>query len=126
MSDLDLVPWIALAVAAGVFVLLFARLVWSGAWSFRLAVGLAAVVLLALGWAVGPGLVREVGEAWRAVRGLEFVRPWWLLMFACVPTVFLMISNHFPTATYGNRYGLATMAVLIVAGWSAAAVLRRA
>jgi uncharacterized membrane protein len=46
--------------------------------------------------------------------------------FIVVPTVFLMISNHFPTATYGNRYSLATMAVLIVAGWCAAAILRRA
>lgn len=46
--------------------------------------------------------------------------------FIVVPTVFLMISNHFPTATYGNRYSLATMAVLIVAGWCAAALLRRA
>jgi uncharacterized membrane protein len=45
--------------------------------------------------------------------------------FIVVPTVFLMISNHFPTATYGNRYALATMAVLIVAGWCAAAVLRK-
>lgn len=46
--------------------------------------------------------------------------------FIVVPTVFLMISNHFPTATYGNRYGLATMAVLIVIGWCTAAILRRA
>jgi uncharacterized membrane protein len=46
--------------------------------------------------------------------------------FIVVPTVFLMISNHFPTATYGNRYSLATMAVLIVAGWCAAGILRRA
>ena len=45
--------------------------------------------------------------------------------FIVVPTVFLMISNHFPTATYGNRYGLATMIVLIVVGWCAAAILRR-
>ncbi len=46
--------------------------------------------------------------------------------FIVVPTVLLMISNHFPTATYGNRYSLSTMAVLIVIGWCAAAVLRRA
>jgi uncharacterized membrane protein len=45
--------------------------------------------------------------------------------FIVVPTVFLMISNHFPTATYGNRYSLATMLVLIVLGWCAAAILRR-
>ena len=46
--------------------------------------------------------------------------------FIVVPTVFLMISNHFPTATYGNRYSLVTMAALIVVGWCAAAILRRA
>jgi uncharacterized membrane protein len=45
--------------------------------------------------------------------------------FIVVPTVFLMISNHFPTATYGNRYSLLTMAALIVVGWCAAAILRR-
>ena len=45
--------------------------------------------------------------------------------FIVVPTVFLMISNHFPTATYGNRYSLVTMAALIVVGWCAAAILRR-
>jgi uncharacterized membrane protein len=45
--------------------------------------------------------------------------------FIVVPTVMLMISNHFPTATYGSRYPLVTMGVLIVAGWCAAALLRR-
>jgi uncharacterized membrane protein len=45
--------------------------------------------------------------------------------FIVVPTVFLMISNHFPTATYGNRYSVAVLAVLIVIGWCAAAILRR-
>jgi uncharacterized membrane protein len=37
--------------------------------------------------------------------------------FIVVPTVLLMISNHFPTATYGSDYALTTMSVLIVAGW---------
>jgi uncharacterized membrane protein len=46
--------------------------------------------------------------------------------FIVVPTVFLMISNHFPTATYGNRHSLITIAALIVLGWFAAAILRRA
>jgi hypothetical protein len=36
-----------------------------------------------------------------------------------------MISNHFPTATYGNHYAVPILAALIVAGWGAAAVLRR-
>jgi uncharacterized membrane protein len=45
--------------------------------------------------------------------------------FMVVPTVFIMISNHFPTATYGSTYSLATLAVLILIGWTAAAVIRR-
>jgi uncharacterized membrane protein len=45
--------------------------------------------------------------------------------FMAVPTVFIMISNHFPTATYGNHYGLFVLSALILAGWGAAAVIRR-
>ena len=46
--------------------------------------------------------------------------------FLAVPTTFLMISNHFPTATYGNHYAVAILGALILVGWSAAAWLRRA
>jgi uncharacterized membrane protein len=45
--------------------------------------------------------------------------------FLAVPTAFIMISSHFPTATYGNRYGLIILAGLILLGWLAASVLRR-
>jgi uncharacterized membrane protein len=45
--------------------------------------------------------------------------------FMAVPTVLLMISNHFPTATYGSRYSVATLGMLILVGWGAAAILRR-
>jgi uncharacterized membrane protein len=45
--------------------------------------------------------------------------------FMVVPTVAIMISNHFPTATYGNEYALTVLGVLILLGWVAAAVLRR-
>jgi uncharacterized membrane protein len=45
--------------------------------------------------------------------------------FMAVPTAFIMISSHFPTATYGHRYGLVVLAALILVGWLAAAVLRR-
>jgi hypothetical protein len=37
-----------------------------------------------------------------------------------------MISNHFPTATYGNHYAIAVLGALILVGWGAAGVLRRA
>ncbi len=46
--------------------------------------------------------------------------------FLVVPVVFIMISSHFPVATYGNRYGWLILAGLILAGWAAAAILRRA
>jgi uncharacterized membrane protein len=46
--------------------------------------------------------------------------------FLAVPTTFIMISNHFPTATYGNHYAVAVLGALILLGWGAAGVLRRA
>jgi len=46
--------------------------------------------------------------------------------FLAVPTTFIMVSNHFPTATYGNHYAVLVLGVLILVGWAAAAVLRRA
>jgi uncharacterized membrane protein len=46
--------------------------------------------------------------------------------FLVVPATFIMISNHFPTATYGNHYALPILGALILVGWGAAALLRRA
>lgn len=46
--------------------------------------------------------------------------------FMAVPTTFIMISNHFPTATYGNHYAIEVLGALILLGWGAAALLRRA
>lgn len=46
--------------------------------------------------------------------------------YLAIPTVFLMISSHYPTATYGNHYAIAVLAALILAGWGVAALLRRA
>jgi uncharacterized membrane protein len=44
--------------------------------------------------------------------------------FMAVPVVFLMISNHFPVATYGNRYSWEILVALIVVGWVAAKLIR--
>jgi len=44
--------------------------------------------------------------------------------FIVVPVVFIMISNHFPVATYGNQYNWVVLAALIIAGWIAAAIIR--
>jgi uncharacterized membrane protein len=42
-----------------------------------------------------------------------------------VPVVFLMISNHFPVGTYGNRYGWEILTALVLIGWAAAKFIRQ-
>jgi uncharacterized membrane protein len=44
--------------------------------------------------------------------------------FLAVPVVFLMLSNHFPVATYGNRYGWQVLVALVLAGWVAGKLIR--
>ncbi|HXM36391.1 MAG TPA: urate hydroxylase PuuD [Pyrinomonadaceae bacterium] len=46
--------------------------------------------------------------------------------FMAVPVVFIMISNHFPGVTYGERNGWAVLAALILLGGIAAKFIRRA
>jgi len=46
--------------------------------------------------------------------------------FMAVPVVFIMISNHFPGVTYGERYNWAILSLLILVGWIAAKFVRRA
>ncbi len=46
--------------------------------------------------------------------------------FMAVPVVFIMISNHFPGVTYGERYGWVILSILILLGWIAAKFIRRA
>jgi uncharacterized membrane protein len=44
--------------------------------------------------------------------------------FMAVPVVFLMLSHHYPVATYGNRYGWEILLALVVAGWMIAKLIR--
>jgi len=46
--------------------------------------------------------------------------------FMAVPVVFIMISNHFPGVTYGDRYNWIILSGLVLAGWIAAKFIRRA
>jgi uncharacterized membrane protein len=46
--------------------------------------------------------------------------------FLAVPTVFIMVSNHFPVASYGSSYNWEILVALVVAGWIAAGLIRRA
>ena len=44
--------------------------------------------------------------------------------FIILPVVMTMISNHFPTATYGSAYNWQVFAVLVLVGWGAAKIVR--
>ncbi len=46
--------------------------------------------------------------------------------FMAVPVVFIMISNHFPGVTYGERYNWVILSLLVLVGWIAARFIRRA
>ena len=46
--------------------------------------------------------------------------------FLAVPVVFLMISNHFPVATYGNAYAWEVLLSMVVIGWVAEKIIREA
>jgi uncharacterized membrane protein len=46
--------------------------------------------------------------------------------FMAVPVVFLMLSNHFPVATYGNTYAWEILISLVLIGWMAAKLIREA
>lgn len=46
--------------------------------------------------------------------------------FMVVPVVFTMISNHYPVTTYGHEYNWIILSLLILLGWGAAKLIRRA
>ena len=46
--------------------------------------------------------------------------------FMAVPVVFIMISHHFPVATYGSKYGWEILVALVLLGWVAAKFIRDA
>jgi uncharacterized membrane protein len=45
--------------------------------------------------------------------------------FMVVPLIFTMISNHFPSATYGDKYNWIILSVLVLVGWAAAFFARK-
>ncbi len=44
--------------------------------------------------------------------------------YMSVPLVFIMLSNHFPTASYGNPHAALVLGALILVGWAAAKGMR--
>jgi uncharacterized membrane protein len=45
--------------------------------------------------------------------------------FIVIPVVFMMISNHYP-GTYGSKYNWLILSALVLLGWAAAKIIRRA
>jgi len=44
--------------------------------------------------------------------------------FLIMPVLLIMISNHFPVATYGNEYNWLILGILTIVGWIAAHIVR--
>ncbi len=44
--------------------------------------------------------------------------------FMVLPVVFIMLSNHYPVATFGNQYNWQILCALVLVGWAVAAVIR--
>ena len=45
--------------------------------------------------------------------------------YLSIPLIFLMLSNHFPTVSYGHRFSWAMLGVFVLLGWTGAHVMRR-
>ena len=45
--------------------------------------------------------------------------------FMVVPLIFTMISNHFASTTYGDKYNWVILSILVLVGWGAALLIRR-
>lgn len=46
--------------------------------------------------------------------------------FMAVPVVFTMISNHYPVTSYGSDWSWVILSALVLIGWGAAKIVRRA
>jgi hypothetical protein len=86
----SLARWL-LVIGASLLLGLVGVLLLSGAWSGRLAMLAVGLGLLGLGgWVVTP-LTARLFEAGRAVRGVEVLSPWWLLLLGLIP-LFVFLS----------------------------------
>jgi uncharacterized membrane protein len=45
--------------------------------------------------------------------------------YMVIPVVLIMISNHFPTTTYGSQYNWIVLSVLTIVGWVVAHIIRK-
>src|SRR5258708_1888642 len=81
---------------------------------------LSGLLLFALVYYHG-GLMLDLDEA-RISRSTAI---WLSLGLLVASVVFIMISNHSPPITFGQRHGWRILSALVLAGWGAAKILRR-
>ena len=98
----------AVGFAFAVLVLLFAR-----RWSATFALVLMSVLVIGLGGLVGRELNKGLAEVAKAIRWTEFTRPWWLVLLAFVPVVFV-ISRKSLSGLGSTRKWLAISARALV------------
>src|SRR6266852_2174569 len=84
-----------------------------------------ADIRLGTGIAIGIGVLKEGRKPDAALAARAKLRSKHNT-YMVVPVVFIMVSNHFPTATYGNKYNWIFLAVLVLLGWGAAKLNRNA
>ncbi|MCE9562650.1 MAG: VWA domain-containing protein [Planctomycetes bacterium] len=99
MSFLSDLPTLSLpvALAAGAVLSLFgmfAVLLVSGRWSFRLASISGVLLLGSLGSLIAADVRDSLRTFVRSVQGLEIVRPWWLLLLAVVPFIAIVARKN--------------------------------
>jgi uncharacterized membrane protein len=90
-------PWLGLIVALaalGVLLAMFLVLLLTGAWWAPLAAVAAAAIVLGLGGLVETATGAWLVEAFKLLRGVEFLRPWWLLLLGLVPLLILFSLRH--------------------------------
>ncbi|HEX6202798.1 MAG TPA: urate hydroxylase PuuD [Thermoanaerobaculia bacterium] len=75
-----------------------------------------AVAAVAAGGAVEGPLAAQVARAGARSRHNTYL---------AIPVVLTMISHHFPTTTYGHRFAWALLAVYVVVGFAARALIDR-
>jgi uncharacterized membrane protein len=108
------------AVAVTGFVVAFFLLLYAHRWSFSAAVTLALLGICGLAGIIVPAATTLGHEAVRAVRGLEFVQPVWLLGWLWLPWI-VWISRRSLSGLGPRRKALAiTVRLLLVAVLAAA------
>jgi hypothetical protein len=79
-----------LAIGLGGFFVAAFILFFTRAWSYRAGLVLAGMTAFGLGTGFEASSGEGIYQAFRSLRGLEFVRPWWLVLLVFVPVVVVM------------------------------------